>query len=315
VEVGEQEHRSPDGHYRWDGQAWLPVEVAVICQTCGAGLTTASGSTSMHCHRCGSKAELRRCASCSTTVHVPSALVGKTVTCRSCGRPASWSRWQAGPVTAGEASAEYMIPQAQVADPDRRIVEGIVVAAAGIPPFTQSIGCKLEFNQDCVLIHAYLVGGGYQVEATLAYDEVEFLGVGGVGATSTTTGGGWIGGGFGLEGMAAGILFASAMNLLTERTHTSVETIVHLRATGARELVMLHSVLTPTVLQVCLAGVFERLPGVRPLSPVTGVRQDDAAASMADPVDRLERLARLHRTGALSDEEFERAKQATLEAL
>jgi hypothetical protein len=36
---------------------------------------------------------------------------------------------------------------------------------------------------------------------------------------------------------------------------------------------------------------------------------------MADPVDRLERLARLHRTGALSDEEFERAKQATLEAL
>lgn len=307
VTIDDQNPVSPDGHYRWDGHSWQHIQVALLCQTCGAGLMSSSASTSVRCGACGSQAEMRRCPACSVTVHVPSGLRGQRVRCMSCGASFGWTRWQAGPVTAGEAARSYPLPPEELADQSRRIVGGIVIAAAGLPPLAQGVGCKLEFTQRCVLLYARIAGGGYEIRTTLEYSEIEFLGVGGAGAQSTTTGGGWVGGGFGLVGMASGILFATAMNALTERTHTWVETVVHLRATGARELVLEHSVMSPTSLQVSLAPVFERLNAAEVTASST--------PSEADPLARLERLVELHRSGALSDDEFEQTKRRMLDEI
>jgi hypothetical protein len=55
---------------------------------------------------------------------------------------------------------------------------------------------------------------------------VSTLDVGGRGDVVTRTCGGWVGWGFGLEGMVKGAVDAAIMNALTTRTHHRIEAIV-----------------------------------------------------------------------------------------
>jgi len=83
-------------------------------------------------------------------------------------------------------------------------------------PFRVGTALLLAFGSDVV----ELVSATDRLEA--AYRDVEFLRVGGPGAV--TSGGGFVGGGFGLEGAAEGMAIAGLLNSLT--TRTTVTTIV-----------------------------------------------------------------------------------------
>jgi hypothetical protein len=115
---------------------------------------------------------------------------------------------------------------------------------------------------------------------------VEFSGPGKV-----RTGGGFFGGGFGLQGAAEGMIVASVLNALT--TRTKIHTVIRYTAVDA-EAFFFYSKATPGDLRIKLSEVLSKIR--RP------VQQEQGTGTST--VSELERLVTLHREGALTDEEF-----------
>jgi hypothetical protein len=123
------------------------------------------------------------------------------------------------------------------------------------------------------------------------------------GPGAVTRGGGFSGGGYGLEGAAAGILAATALNAVT--TRTTVTTFLTIRC-QYQELTFLYAGATPHAVQLGLAHVFGALRHAA--QPEVA----DTRPAPADPVERLGKLGQLHAQGMLTDEEFDAAKQKIL---
>lgn len=107
----------------------------------------------------------------------------------------------------------------------------------------------IEFSELSCAIHA---GGSRAV--WVSWERVVSLEVSGPGAV--TTGGGYMGGGIGLEGAAVGMLMAGALNAAT--TRTSVDTRVYL-ATGDGEAFFRYSLAGPDELRIKLSPAFVKL--------------------------------------------------------
>lgn len=125
------------------------------------------------------------------------------------------------------------------------------------------------------------------------------------GRGAVTEGGGFIGGGFGLEGAAVGVGVAAVLNSLT--TKTRMETVLRLATTNG-EVFLHYGSLPPDRLRIALSSFFGRL--TRQLASAASSsdeRSDDFAA-------QLERLADLRREGLLTEEEFANAKARVLGA-
>lgn len=133
---------------------------------------------------------------------------------------------------------------------------------------------------------------GDQSELDVPYADVLALSVGGPG--SVTTGGGWVGGGFGVVGTVTGVALASVMNGLTART--KVVTILRI-TTPTLDLYLHHDRVPPARLEMALSPVFGRLR---------------AAAGKAAPaistVGELESLASMLRENLITRNEFDRLK-------
>jgi hypothetical protein len=138
---------------------------------------------------------------------------------------------------------------------------------------------------------------------TLDYVDLLALKVDGPGAI--TTGGGFIGGGFGVTGAVEGMILASVLNAIT--TRKTVQTIVEVQDTQ-RDLLFLHTTQTPDQIRALLKPVEARLRTYKRPGD-SNQRQD---VQDVDPLARLERLAALHGSGALTRSEFEAAKQRIL---
>lgn len=123
--------------------------------------------------------------------------------------------------------------------------------------------------------------------------ELDFSGPG-----SYTTGGGFVGGGFGVEGAAKGILIASVVNSLTTRKH--VKTVIRIRAKGLAAFFE-HNRWTPEQLTMSLAEVLDVVNAA-----------DTNAVVGSDLADQLERLASLHGRGLIDNEEYLAAKRHLL---
>lgn len=113
-------------------------------------------------------------------------------------------------------------------------------------------------------------------------------------------GGGFIGGGFGLEGAAEGMAIAAVLNALT--TRTSVETLLRVASVDA-EYWFFTDRLEPQELRIQLAPVVGR---------IAGPRRTATAQAPQGLVAQLQQLAELHAAGALTDDEFARAKSRLL---
>lgn len=160
-------------------------------------------------------------------------------------------------------------------------------------------GSNVEFRFMRGAIH--ILSGAGERQIVVPYVDVVALEIGGPGAQRT--GGGFVGGGFGLEGAAEGMLIASALNLLTTRTR--INTVVCLQTKSAELFV--HNVLeTPDAMRIRLSRVFSILRS----------RQHPEERSPArDPLERLERLARLRDSGVLTEEEFQAAREPLVRQL
>ncbi len=95
---------------------------------------------------------------------------------------------------------------------------------------------------------------GEEVSEIIPMDAVTAMEIGGPG--KTTRGGGFIGGGFGLEGAATGMLVATALNALT--TRTDLLTVISIQAHDA-EVWLAYTRAEPAALRVELAPAFVRI--------------------------------------------------------
>lgn len=131
---------------------------------------------------------------------------------------------------------------------------------------------------------------------SVPYRQLAEATVGGPG--EVTSGGGFVGGGFGVEGFLMGAAAAAILNRLTERS--DIHTLLRL-STFDGEVNLFTSAVTPEELDLRLAPARSTIR--------SSARPNAAAASLAE---QLTRLAELHETGALTDEEFAAAKRRVL---
>jgi hypothetical protein len=141
-----------------------------------------------------------------------------------------------------------------------------------------------------------------QVVTDLAYTEIELVEVGGPGIVKT--GGGFVGGGFGVLGAAKGMGIASFLNTLSSRT--TYKTVARIQAPGC-ELFWLHTRVDPEQLRIALSRPLAVLRSVRAAS--TSAPQLHAASpASASSVEELARLADMLEKGLLTREEFDLMK-------
>ena len=126
----------------------------------------------------------------------------------------------------------------------------------------------LDFDADGVMIHESPTG---ETTARVAYKDLLALEIGGPGRV--TSGGGFAGGGFGLEGAAEGVLAASVLNAVSTRSKTVTTFSLYTRDA---EAFFLHDELTPQDLRIRLSEVFVRMRQAASARAASPIAEDKA---------------------------------------
>lgn len=140
-----------------------------------------------------------------------------------------------------------------LSDEQRRMIRGSVLSATGISGMATGVATILFERSEAILMI-----GKFSNQLHIDYQDITALQIAGRGAFTTTSGGGWVGGGFGMKGIIEGVAFATIMNALTTQTHHHIETIVHFTwRTGG--VTLLDTRLLPKQWAHALTGVVERI--------------------------------------------------------
>lgn len=194
------------------------------------------------------------------------------------------------------ASLPFFTVLEALAYPERRLIQQCQSSPI---PVLHLGGSGYPFNEDEV-VAMYIEADQIVFDRSsaapfsVAMHGIENVEVGGRGMV--TTGGGFIGGGFGLTGFVIGAATSAAANRLTQKTN--VETLLRI-STNDGEINLFTSEILPQDLDLLLAPVRTNLTTRRSASSVSALEQ-------------LERLSVLHEANALTDEEFEAQKQRLL---
>jgi hypothetical protein len=158
------------------------------------------------------------------------------------------------------------------------------------------------FLEDRMVVSAHRQA---KVLAEVPYSQVEDVEIGGPGLVKT--GGGFVGGGFGVSGAVEGMAIAAVLNTLT--TRTSVKTVVRIQGTSC-ELFLLHTRLTPEQLRISMSRPLGAIRSARATQAAGGTQHAPIAAP--SPVQELTKLADLLEKGLLTRDEFDLMKAKLL---
>lgn len=161
--------------------------------------------------------------------------------------------------------------------------------------FVPGAECSLNFTDRGIWVP---LQGSWIPQFERSYADTTNLEFSGPGAVKS--GGGFIGGGFGLTNALNGMIVASVLNRLT--TRTKIHTMIRYQARDI-EAFFFHSLEAPDQLRIRLSGVLSR------------IRLDTYPGPSSAPTDRLgalERLAKLRQDGIVTDEEFAEMKRQIL---
>jgi hypothetical protein len=174
-------------------------------------------------------------------------------------------------------------------------LEGLTLLGGFGFPLVQQALCDVEFDETQITIAGQ---GAAELETlTIDLEEVRDISVGGAGRIRE--GGGFIGGGFGLEGFLIGASVASILNATT--TKHRIETILGIRCEEG-ELVFLCTTVQPSALELALSRQRATVRRSVAPAPPTGPSFAEELTRLADLVDR----------GFLDRSEFEKAKAKLL---
>ena len=173
----------------------------------------------------------------------------------------------------------------------------VCIGSSGYPLETED-SMFIYSNQDALVFNHREGGESFEV-GFKDIDSLEFEG------GEYQRGGGFSGGGFGLAGFAIGAVSSMALNKLT--TKTGVETLIKV-LTVKGEINLFTNYGTPQELEIKLADVRTGIRNANRLRPSVSVGQPEGD----NLTTQLAKLAELHRSGVLSDEEFQGAKSKLL---
>ena len=188
---------------------------------------------------------------------------------------------------------------------DERIVRGCLFLTGTGLELRVGDPYDLVFREEHLEIVLSPVADDSNPLVTKGWDELDVVRLEGPGRVES--GGGFIGGGFGVKAAAEGMAIAAVLNSLTKRV--KVESILVLGGPGW-EAFFLHSHRTPVELRQHLSPVFVRLRDGNSAAPTASLPTEATAG--VDPVAQLERLAALHQQGVLTEQEFAEAKRKIL---
>lgn len=157
---------------------------------------------------------------------------------------------------------------------------------------------ELRFLNDRLLLSS--ARGGLTALAEVTYAGIREIVVGGPGLVKS--GGGFIGGGFGLAGAVEGAAIAGVLNALTSRT--AIKTILQMQAADG-ELFFLHTEMVPQDLRIHLSRA---IVAIRDAKASAATIEAGGQMGSVSRLDELERLARLLEGGLLTREEFDQLK-------
>jgi hypothetical protein len=245
----------------WLNELRVAGGLAVECGVCGAGNVVNPTASESRCSVCGRVTEYKQCKRCKKMKVWPENLTpprNKVWECPNCHRKAGWREWRAAPVSElkperwtldlyGERVGEAL------SDPERRRIDGSILSVTGLSGITTG-ACIVIFDRELVT----LIIGDVTNKLRLDYSDIVSLQVAGRGDVVTTSGGGWMGGGFGPTGIVEGIALASVMNALTTTRKHQIETIVHLDWNSG-SLTLLNTNLLPAQWASQLSPVIQRI--------------------------------------------------------
>ena len=179
---------------------------------------------------------------------------------------------------------------------DDVVIGGFVLLGSSGFDIESGATCSVLTLLDGVDVRAEI--GGSRV-VTIPYAEI--VGVD-IADKTTVTGGGYIGVGSGLLGIAQAQVEAKLLNRLTTKTHIKTDVTI---AARAGELHLRHDAIVADDLRRWLSSLFTRARAAGyPHGPERNSQHSD-----------LERLAELRAKGLLTDEEFELARQRAAQRL
>jgi hypothetical protein len=279
----------------------------VQCPSCNLWLSLKARQERLRCP-CGYEGFFVGCQSCPVFIIVPERTGGRStawITCGLCGhRNGSKYNRIIPSSTAGQVSANQIDLGLVINDPGcSTLGHNILIGAVHLDlPVRSPI--LLCVSSECLTLNAWLGAKGWQV-SRIPLSSVTNVQVGGPGLIQT--GGGFIGGGFGITGALEGMAVASVLNSLTTRSR--VETIVSVTAM-ATSFVLLHTIFSPAEVEIRLLPLTSAVnrnsqsPAVLP-----------ATSPATDPAMRLRQLAELRDAGLLTADEYAKARQNAARAL
>jgi predicted RNA-binding Zn-ribbon protein involved in translation (DUF1610 family) len=242
--------------------------IRLPCPSCGQVAEVAASDSSWTCPDCGSELELQWCRECAGAFQLPKGSPGKCPICGTSQKPSS--NWRS---TAADVAEELDLraPHPKARTPGRNpspwgdhSPEQLVAWMAAHPGqeapvdmqpkdilslrdgkllFAQGFGAstpgntkfRIAFNPMMLIIHRRGFWTGEKPVVGIGPPEAWLN----VGTHAVTTGGGFIGGGFGLPGAAVGMLEAALLNAATTRTtEYAVLSIGQQEANGAQRLMV-----------------------------------------------------------------------------
>ena len=193
--------------------------------------------------------------------------------------------------------ADQLNPSFIIGSQSEVVLDSVYLGGAGIP---------LKTYQK-TLIHVsengFLIGQPNESMWANSYEGLIGIQISGEGLYQT--GGGWIGGGFGVGGALKGAAFASVMNALTTRTHNDCYFRFVYSGVEGNFQILSH---TPRDLEIALSGVRNWLE-----TRSVEIPNEQKGNSLASSADELEKLWELHKKGILTEEEFKKEKRKILD--
>ncbi|MGO9792972.1 MAG: SHOCT domain-containing protein [Solirubrobacteraceae bacterium] len=266
--------------------------VAVIdlqCIMCRTTVELPDDAEILPCLACGRDFAFLECSHCGSIEQVEIPQRWSSWTCSFCWRSnSSTDALRFGPARerAAELGERGLLPLTA----ESRLLGGFTfVGGSGFAIEPEAV-CSVATRPGELLIAVEI---GESFEQRVPFRNLTELRVDG---GTITSGGGFIGGGFGLSGAVEGMLIASVLNHLT--TKTSTHTILHVGSTTG-ELLLHHGKLQPDTIRTTLSPMFVGLAAARHRSQ---------PPAEENPLTQLERLGKLKDSGLLTDAEFEAAR-------
>jgi hypothetical protein len=273
-------------------------EVDISCAICGTVTHVVADRKELRCHGCRGTYWFGKCGHCKAIEQISaSGGRGGTWKCGYCRRKNKSTVLVKWPLASASARAQEQ-QRRGVTHPssDIKLVGGFTVVGGSGMALPALAVCSILTLTD--VVHVTVEIGPKGDILAIPYAEITALEIEG---GSKTTGTSFVGTGSGLAGALEGIIIASALNKVTQKT--KVNTGLYIRSVQG-EIILHHGEFMPSTVRQLLSPMWTRFDAAK--------RAEPHASSDDNPLALLTSLEELRSAGVITDAEFASKKAEIL---